>query len=253
MSITLNRGLATEYSFPQDRFSLDQLPWMRRFSESERAYQHGSVVTSDDKIKSRPGRIWGTISYSTRLAFRTALEQLRAACYIDDPTLHADEFWPDRYIIIKVRNVDGEYYPSLMSGTVEVIFQATDPFWYSDTLYVDNQTILVSPYTFTLTYDGLIETPPLIIYTSGGAQIRLRMLNAGDGSREWIYTENLNLNDKLEVDIAEGTVKRNGTSRMHKWRGTWWNLMPGSNQIRVGITGAVGSSALQIDYRKRWL
>lgn len=254
MSITLNRGLATEYSFPQNRFSLDQLPWMRRYSESERAYQHGAVVTSDDKIRSRPGRIWGTINFSTRLAFRTTLEKLRGACYVDDPTLHADDFWPDRYITIKVKGVDGEYYPSLMSGTVEVIFQAIDPFWYSDTLKTITKVLTSQPETFIITNGGEIETPPIFVYTAGATQLRIRMRNTQDNNQEWAYQENLALNDILEVDTEQGTVEKNGTTDIQDFSGAWWDLVPGSNEIRVGVTGILGTtSTLVIKFRERYL
>ncbi len=254
MSITLNRGLATEYSFPQNRFSLDQLPWMRRFSEAERAYQHGSVVTSDSRIKSRPGRIWGTISFSTRAAFRTALEQLRAACAIEDPTLHADEFWPDRYVNIRVKNVDGVYYPNLMAGEVEVLFQAIDPFWYSDTLSSVITTLTSQPQFITITNNGEMETVPLITYTAGAAQMRVRLRNNSDGNRELDYQATLGLNDVVILNAANGTVTLNGTTHIEKLTGAWWNLVVGANVIRVGITGAIGAaSTLQIQWRERYL
>ena len=252
--ITLNRGLATEYSFPQNRFSLDQLPWMRRFSEAERAYQHGSVVTSDDKIQSRPGRIWGTISYSTRAAFRTALEQLRGACYIEDPTLHADDFWPDRYIIIKITSVDGVYYPNLMAGEVEVAFQATDPFWYSDTLSSVTRILTSQPETFTITNNGEAETPPIITYTAGAGQMRVRVRNANDANRELDYQATLELNNVLIMNAESGVVTLDGTTHIEKLTGAWWSLVVGANVIRVGITGALGAaSTLQIQYRERYL
>lgn len=254
MSITLNRGLATEYSFPARRFSLDPLPWMRRYAEAERAHQHGVVVTSDNMIKSRPGRIWGTLSYASRAAFRTALEQLRGACYVEDPTLHADDYWPNRYITIKVTAVDGVYYPSLASGEVEVIFQATDPFWYSDTLESVTTVLASQPQLISVVNDGEIETIPVITYTAGGNQMRVRIRNNSDGNRELDYQATLGLNDVLILDVAEGTCELNGTTHIEKLTGAWWNLQLGSNAIRVGITGNLGvASTIQIQYRERYL
>ncbi len=254
MSITLNRGLTTEYSFPVRRFSLDPLPWMRRFAEAERAHQHGSVITSDDMIKSRPGRIWGTLSYSTRAAFRAALEELRGACYVEDPTLHADDYWPNRYITIKVKGVDGIYYPNLVAGEVEVIFQATDPFWYSDTLRSVTTVLASQPQLISIANNGEIETPVKITYTAGAAQMRVRLRNANDGNRELDYQATLGLNDVVILDVEEGTCELNGTTHIEKLIGAWWNLQPGSNTIRVGITGNLGTaSTIQIQYRERYL
>ena len=252
--ITLNRGLATEYSFPQNRFSLDQLPWMRRFSEAERAYQHGSVITSDDRIKSRPGRIWGTISYSTRAAFRTALEQLRGACYIEDPTLHADDLWPDRYITIKVKSVDGVYYPNLMAGEVEVIFQATDPFWYSDTLSSVTTVLTSQPQNIIITNGGEIETPPIFAYTAGADQMRLKARNTNDNNQEWDYQATLELNNILIVNTETGAVTLDGTTHIEKFTGAWWDLVPGSNEIRIGETVILLTpSTLQIKWREIYI
>ena len=86
--------------------------------------------------------------------------------------------------------MDGVYYPSLMSGEVEVIFQATDPFWYSDTLSSITRILTSQPETFTITNGGEIETPAIFTYTAGAVQMRVKMRNASDGNKEWAYQEN---------------------------------------------------------------
>ena len=53
MSIILNKGLSTEYTFPRN-FSIDPPPWAKRLNEMERAYKHGAVITGDEMVKARP-------------------------------------------------------------------------------------------------------------------------------------------------------------------------------------------------------
>jgi len=140
-----------------------------------------------------------------------------------------------------------------MSGTVEVIFQATDPFWYSDTLQSVSRILTSQPETFIITNNGEMGTPPIFTYTAGADQMRIKLRNASDGNKEWAYQENLALNDILEVDTKEGTVEKNGTTSIEDFSGAWWDLVPGSNEIRVGVTGILGTSTLQIQYRERYL
>ncbi|GAH45906.1 unnamed protein product, partial [marine sediment metagenome] len=132
MSLILNRGKSTQYIFPSS-FSVDPPPWSKRLSEMERAYKHGSVITGDEKVQSRPLRVWGTLFKSNRPAFAEALDEMNAACYRKDQTFHATEHWTNRYLILdSIANFTYTPLVTLLAADVEALFRITDPFWYYD-------------------------------------------------------------------------------------------------------------------------
>lgn len=256
LPLILNKGLSTEYTFPRS-FSLDALPWMKRVDEMERVHQHGTVLTGDERIKTRIGRIWGTLNYSTRDAFRTALENMRNACYQEKPKLYADEYWPGKYLMIgSVSDFITNYLVTLRAADIEIIFKVIDPFWYSEDASSRAWSITANILSRTVTNSGLMEAHPIITYKAGGSQISLKVRNEDDGNREFTYSKAggvLTLNEILEVDCVEGTVKKNGTNDIYNYRGPILRLVSGANRIRTTIIGAVGTSRIQFDFRARWL
>lgn len=252
MSLILNQGLSTEYTFPRS-FSLDALLWAKRTGESERAHQHGTIITADKKLTSRPVRIWGTLSSSSRVAFRTELEAMRKACYQDDPTLHASDYWAGRYVILDSIDVfDTVYLVTLRAADISILFKVTDPFWYATTPTSRAWSITAATLSRIVENLGSVEMSPVITYRAGGAQTQLKVRN-NQNSEEFTYSGTLALNDELEVDCKEGTVKKNGTDDIVNYVGPFLRLLSGNNSIRTVITGTVGTSRIQFDFRPRWL
>ena len=253
MSLILDRGLPTEYIFPRN-FSMDAMPWMKRISEVELAHQHGTVITSDKKLQSRPLRIWGTLFYSTRPSFREALERLRAACYQDDPTLHASDYWPDKYVILdSLVSFDTTFLVSLRAADLDILFKVTDPFWYAISLTERAWSITAAILARNVANNGHVETYPVITWTAGGTQTLLKIKNNSYGGEEFTYDGGLVIGDILEIDCQKGTVKKNGTSDIHNYSGPFLRLVGGSNSIETTIVGTVGTSKIEISFRARWL
>lgn len=248
----LNRGLSTQYTFPRS-FSMDAPPFFKRVDEAERVHQHGAIITADKKLKSRPLRIWGTLSSSTRPIFRISLEDMRKACYQDDPTLHADEYWPDKYLILdSVADFETTYLVSLRAADINILFRVTDPFWYANSETIRAWSITNANLTRTVSNGGSVEAYPVITYKAGGAQTRLRVRN-NVNSEEFFYTRVMALNDEVEFDCVEGTVKLNGTDDIVNFTGPFLELFSGNNDIRTIITGTVGTSRIEFVFRARWL
>lgn len=252
MSLILNQGLSTEYTFPRN-MSMDAMPWMKRVTEAELVHQHGTVITSDKKLQSRPLRIWGTLFYSTRPAFRDELERLRVACYQDDPTLHTSNYWPDKYVILdSVVSFDTIFLVTLRAADLDILFRVTDPFWYASAQTTRAWSITAANLTRSVNNGGLVEVYPVITYRAGGAQTQLRVRN-NVNSKEFTYSGTMALNDEVEFDFAEGTVKLNGTDDIVNFTGPFLELFSGNNDIRTIITGTVGTSRIEFTFRARWL
>jgi len=253
MSLILNQGEATQYTFPQG-FSMEAVPFASRITESERAYQHGSIITSDQKLQSRPVRIWGTLFRSTRAAFRADLQEMKDACNMKESKLYAEDYWPNRYIVLNPVSFNGPYLVTLLAADVEALFSVTDPFWYSDTLTTISQTILANQVSFSIINNGLIDVNPIITYYPGDDQMRLRIQNDNDnGGKRMTYQGRIQSGDEIEFDCEGGTVKKNGANHIWHLTGAWLNLVNGNNRIRLWITGTVASSRIQIAFRERWI
>jgi len=233
---------------------MDAVPWTRRITELARAYQHGTVITSDKAIGSRPLRIWGTLYSPPRSAFRTALENLRDACHLDNPTLHADDYWPGKYIVLNsAQNFDTKFLVTLMAADIDILFKVTDPFWYDESETTRAWTITATILARTVSNSGLARVHPIITYRAGGAQTNVKIENVSDGNKYFEYVGALALNDVLVVDCEAGTVEVNGTNMIANLRYAFWELIAGNNSIRTTITGTVGNSRMQVVFRPRWL
>lgn len=254
--IVLNKGLSTEYIFPRT-FSIDPPPWAKRLSELERAYKHGSVITGDEMIKARPVRVWGTLAYSNRPAYRAQLDAMEAACYLKRLTLHADEWWPNRYLCVDCSNFARDDYPTLQAGPVDIIFRVTDPFWYSTSKSTNSQNGQVSGNLAAFSNNGQIEVSPDIhIRVATGTITAITVQNASDGNRSFTYTRSLGVGKGFRVRGSVGTVHywsgAGYADDIASFAGTFYRLQPGSNQIILAITGA-GTVNITHYWREKWL
>lgn len=255
MSIILNKGLSTEYIFPRN-FSMDPPPWTKRLKEMERAYKHGSVITGDEMVEARPLRIWGTLFESTRQAFRDELDLMQKTCYLKGLTLHADEWWPNRFLYVDLSDFSREDYPTLRSGPVDILFRVTDPFWYSTTQSKNSQNGLGPGNLALITNGGQIEVSPTIhVRVATGNVTLVTLQNTSDANRYFTYTLSMAPPRGFRIRCASGEVHRwSGTGYFEDYEsfiGTFYRLQPGFNQIVLAVVG--GTVNIMHVWRNKWL
>jgi len=256
MSIILNKGLSTEYTFPRN-FSMDPPPWAKRLDELERAYKHGSVITGDEMVKARSLRVWGTLFKSTRQAFRDELDLMQQTSYLKGLTLHADEWWPNRFLYVDCSDFAREDYPTLRSGPVDILFRITDPFWYSTTQNEDSQNGLGPGNLTAIVNGGQIEVSPTIhVRVATGTVTIVRLQNISDGGRYFTYTRTMSPPRGFRIRCASGEIHRwSGAAYFEDpagFEGTFYRLQPGSNQIVISVVGGGTVNVMHI-WRDKWL
>jgi len=257
MSLILNQGLSSQYTFPRG-FSIDAPPWAKRLNELERAYKHGAAITGDEMVKARPLRVWGVLWRTNRTAFQSALDSMEGACYLRASTFHATDHWTNRYLTVDCANFAIDYLVTLFAADVDVLFRVTDPFWYSDTLNSDLQSGLGSGSLTSIVNAGQIEVSPLIqIRVVTGTVTSIALTNSNDLFRGFTYTRNLTVGRGVRIRCAEGQVHRwTGTAYVDDLpgftSGTFYRLQPGNNNIVLTLTGG-GTIDITHYWRIKWL
>jgi len=266
--IVLNKGLSTQYIFDRG-FGIDPAPWGKRLNELNRAYKHGSAITGDEMVEARPLRIWGTLVRSNPKAYQDELDLMEAACYRNDLTLHAYEWWPDRFLRVDLKNFSRENYPTLQAGPIDILFRVTDPFWYSDTKSALTKNN-ISAGAILINNTGKIEVSPTIhVRVVSGEVTSVRMTNNSDNGRELIYGNPApGVAPVRTMTAGRGFRVRCATGELHRWSGaayfedlaglytgsTFYRLQPGQNQIILTLVGTAPYFVNTTHYwRAKWL
>lgn len=103
----------------------------------------------------------------------------------------------------------------------------------------------------TVTNAGNTRTWPVLTVRGPLPGFDLLQLTTG---RTWRYRQALSATDFVTVDMKNRTVLLNAlASRRSAASGAWWDLPPGSNDIRFVPTGAADGSSAELRMRSAWL
>lgn len=175
-------------------------------------------------------------------------------CYIDGAGI--EENWPTAAV------------PSLL-------FHAGDPYWYDGN---DTQVdyTLGTPATFfpffplrlsssevfadsTVANSGGVKTWPVWEILGPGSSLVVRNLDTGESSsltRELLAGERVTIDTRPRSQIVsrpKSVTLQDGTNLFPLFAGSLWALQPGSNAVRVEMTGATSASLVTLRYRRRFL
>lgn len=254
----------TLYTFGKG-VNIEGYPLGKRIGEEEIAYQNGTIITSDKKLKSRLITLSGILNktqagvdITTSAAFEAELEALLKAVNNEDMQLYG--YKSNKYINLDcLEDFDHEWIYANKLGFIELIFIASDPHWYYKNETTDNNTVDESPEEFTVTNGGDIAVFPVITFTCGaGSDIsKIKISNDDDAGKYFEYepASNLGSGDIVEVDCKEGTVELNGSDDMAHFNdgSAFLKLVSGDNDITVTITGTVGTNTCKFVFRKKYL
>jgi len=255
MSVILkNTSDSTIYTFPGG-IDLIEEPFTKRLDTEPRAFAHGGILVSDQKIETRFLFLHGTFGKASQALMETELNSMKKACYTEDLRLYATQN-DDEFYKVEILNFESTFLGMLTVAEINIEFQCADPFRYAKnpvTTDTKNPVVSGTPYALTNDNDGDIEVSPIISYTAGGTQTNVKIANAGDAAKYFEYAGGLVDTDVLEIDCLEGTVEKNGSSDIANWSGSFINLVSGVNTITCEITGTAGTSILSFEFRKRYL
>lgn len=241
---------STSYTLP-DYASVTQFDLSVRNDNTDRADQHGGVMTGDGKVDTRTIEIEVIIADTTTTAeYRAIVDALKRYAYRTDQKLYIDD---DRYVnlasLSKIAETffDGFYR---VRGTITLTFTCTDPFIYSDSVTTQNVTISSSPTSFIVTNTGNVDVPVILTMTATAANASMTIVNTTDNSRTFGYQDTgFTAGKVVTVDGIEGTVMRDRSSTINATGGTFINLLPGDNVLTY--TGA--ACTIAVVYTERWL
>lgn len=249
---------------------LDDLPDIRT-RDSVRSGEHGEN-SGEDFLQARyvTARLVGAPA-----VMGSMLKSIRNALLIGDTTLTIDGLpgLPSLQTEGKIRRRRIPTDRDLTMGVTRPAFEfyAPDP-----RLYAAAETVLTTG-PGTTSSGGLAPplTPPLTPSGSGsGGQVTA--VNDGntatrptfriDGplpgfdvhnlttAKVMRYRQALSATDYIEIDMDARTVLLNGVaSRRSAWSGVWWDLPPGSSDLRFVPTGAAVGSSMEVRLRSAWL
>ncbi len=246
------------YTFGEG-FSIGGYNSSKRTETKLRAYQHGARITADKKLNPRLLTISGVlyeteagVKINTSATFETEWDELMEQ--INKETLHIYGYKIDRYIIAEcLENSKHEWVGRNNAGKIGLFFRCENPFWLSTSETQSSQNVTASGQTKNWTVSGKESTYPVVRYTAGGNQTVVKLKNQSAGNREITYTASLANTDHIDINMIEGTCKKNGSDDIVSMTGAFWELRTGVNTIEVTITGIAGTSSLRLTYRDRWL
>lgn len=262
MAIKLKNSSNTEvYEFPHG-CNLVAEPWTKRQETKPRAYQHGAVKVSDEKVETRVISLHGIFNvddinatYGATLAAN--LKEMKQQCYTEDLRLYPGSQYTDEYYNVECLNFESEFLGTITIVEVNIDFICSDPFRYYKDETTDSNTVDESPEAFTVDNGGDIEVFPEITFTAGaGADFsKLKIENAEDGGKYFEYepASNITTDDVIVIDCLEGTVELNGTDDIAHFSGSFIKLASGTNNITATITGTVGTNTAAFVFRKKYL
>ncbi len=262
MAIKLKDSSNVEvYEFPAG-CNIVAEPWNKRQDFEPRAYQHGGVVVSDEKVETRIISLHGIFNISGINATYGAtlplnLAEMHQQCYTEDLRLYPGSQYTDQYYNVEALNVEHTFLQTITIVEIFIDFICSDPFRYYKDVTTDNNTVDESPEAFTVSNGGDIEVFPVITWTAGAAAnfSKVRIANAEDGAKYFDYepAANITVGQVIEIDCSAGTVELDGSSDIAHFTGSFIKLASGTNNITCTITGTTGTNVASFVFIKRYL
>lgn len=99
----------------------------------------------------------------------------------------------------------------------------------------------------TLVNAGTVTTYPTLTITGPCPPARIANLTTGEALR---VVDAVSAGQTLLIDVLNGTATTGGQSR--RVLGSWWGLVPGSNEVAFSAAGYDAAAGLSITYRSAW-
>jgi predicted phage tail component-like protein len=161
-----------------------------------------------------------------------------------------DRYWLCQYLDYEIIGERDNYV------LVDLLFSCFDPFGYDTTPDSDDQTITVNDDTYVLANGGHFYALPVITITFNAAQSHIYVENNNITDNRFDISKSYAVNDELEVDCKNGTIKLNGSSSPAGFgdggegKAEWLMLAKGNNEIQVGTDDASIDIDINITFNK---
>jgi len=247
------------YTFPSG-CELVEEPFIKRLETEPKAYAHGGVLVSDEKVSVRVISLHGIFNKTSQALMEAELNSMKKACYTEDLRLYATQYANDFYNI-ECLNFEHAFLGMLTVIEINIDFLVSDPFRYYKDETSDDETVDELSHSYVIANEGDIEVFPVITFTVGAeASIsKIAITNVTDAGRSFEYepASNLVVTNVVKIDCQNGTVELDTgpglSDDIAHWLGRFIRLLSGNNSITITVTGTVGTNQCVFAFRKRWL
>lgn len=188
----------------------------------------------------------------------TKLKALAGYLYSDDDKVLSFDDETDRYYNAQhTDTVIGKR--TYMYAFLDLVFTCNDPFAYDTTPTTDTQVITVLDTTYTLNNAGQYDAYPVITITFNAAQTHVYVENTSVTENRFDISNNFMVDDQLEIDCKNKTVKLNdvtdytGVGDGGETLAEWLVLKAGDNVISVGSDDVTIDVDVEFIYSKTYL
>ena len=221
----------------------------------------GSVISSK-KFTENKIILFGFMECTSYDDLTTKVEDLAAFLYSDSDkqlisSKQSDRYWNCQYLDYDIIEQRDDY------ALVNLVFSCIeDPFAYDITPDSEPDTspasdnITVNDDTFIITNDGHYYAFPVITITFNAIQTHIYVEHNTIDNNRFDIAKAFEINDVLEVDCTNGTIKLNGTNS-HAGFGDggqnlaeWLFLAKGNNEIQVGTDDATIDITINLTWNK---
>lgn len=139
---------------------------------------------------------------------------------------------------------------------LDLVFSCNDPFGYDTTATTDNQTITVNDTTKVIANAGQHYAFPVVTITFVQAQTHIYVENDNISGNRFDVSKTFEVDDVLEVDCKNKTVKLNGTASYAGFGSggselaEWIMLAAGNNSITIGTIDPTINVTVVISFYK---
>lgn len=261
-TLTSPEGLRCVFNDP---FDADYVGWLSGIS----GFDSAEVREAADELVGDDGGIHGTFYYGRRPVVleggidprpdtvernlrMTRLQRASNAMRQNSVLRWMPEGGVEQEIAVRRQQplrITGEYMKQFQLSLV-----ASDPRIYS--AQIKEQIVLPAVHTAEFENIGSMDTPPTISITGPGAALEVHNHTTGEF---FVFTAAYTITgaQRIDIDFTNRTVKReNGTniySQVNFLNTTWFQLVPGKNNIALHATGTSGSTALTVRWRDAWV
>lgn len=240
-------AVGTIYDFPLSFWSRrEPLP----ISVPAVAVDGRSVITGKSNPQARTLEIEGALIGQSRANLRGQYDTLLGLLALPPLRFYARDQLT-RYLTGYLESAEAEWRGSDELG-VRLSLLVPDPLWAADTESAYTSAALGNDATFNLTSTGTAPSRPLIRLTGTASTQNPTLTNLTTGEQIALVGSLAN-GEVLEVDCSRMTAKRlPSTNALHELSSAslfGLRLDPGTNNMRVNVTGSMG---VEVRWRDRW-
>jgi len=217
------------------------------------------VITENEKLSRKPINVKGILRGTSHSNLLARMSDFSEYLYSGSNKKFARYGLTDRYYWVKCTRPMPEPAVLVNFAMYEIFFTCNDPFAYDNTPDTDDRTITIKDDAYIIANGGHYWAYPVITVTFNQPQNHIYIQNNGIDGNRFDISKAFIINDELEVDCKNGTVKLNGSNNPVGFGDggegclDFIILSKGNNEIQVGTDDETINIDVNFNFRKAYL